>query len=230
MMNPYAAIFFDLDGTLLDTAPDLHQACNEVLARHKMPLVELAEFKNWIHGGADLMVSKGFNISTQDNDFKEIKLDFVRAYKKQSTQKTLLYPGLENLLAFLSDNSVPWGIVTNKQSELTLPILAHFGLEKKSCCVISGDTLPQCKPDPAPLLYACQLTKCLPEQAIYIGDTEVDIQAAKAAGMMSIAVGYGYHIKENPPLSWKPDYVMDTSEKLATFLSNWRKKSDYAKK
>src|SRR6202041_1896681 len=116
MMNPYAAIFFDLDGTLLDTAPDLHQACNDVLARHKKPLVELAEFKNWIHGGADLMISKSFNISTQGHNFKEIKLDFIRAYKKQSTQKTRLFPALENLLAFLSDCRVPWGIVTNKQS------------------------------------------------------------------------------------------------------------------
>lgn len=230
MMHPYAAIFFDLDGTLLDTAPDLHQACNDVLANHKKPLVELAEFKNWIHGGADLMVTKSFNISTQDPEFKEIKLDFLRAYKKQSTLKTQFYPGLENLLQFLNDNRVPWGIITNKQSELTLPILAHFGLEKKSGCVISGDTLPQCKPDPAPLLYACQLTHCLPEQTIYIGDTEVDIQAAKAAGMMSIAVGYGYHIKENPPLSWKPDYVMDTPENLISFLFDWRKNSDYSKK
>ncbi len=224
-LNLFSAIFFDLDGTLLDTAPDLLNACNNILQLHGKAQVNLEDFRTWIHGGSDLMVSKSFNISIQDDDFKDIKSEFIAAYRNQLTHQTHFFEGIEDSLRVLDEDQVPWGIITNKLSSLTIPIVNYFGLDKRSCCIVSGDTLPQCKPHPAPLLHACNLINCPPGNAIYIGDTEVDIQAAKAAGMMSIAVGYGYHEKDNPPLFWKSDFVLDSSKDLPSFLFSLRRKN-----
>jgi len=213
------AVFFDLDGTLLDTAPDLADACNFVLKKYQKKAVDFSKFRNWVHGGAKLMICQSFQIQPDNSDYETIKLEFLTCYQQILTQKTQLFPGINKVLDYLEANKIPWGVVTNKHQRLTLPLLDHFLLSSRCCCIVSGDTLPQTKPDPAPLLHACQLISVRPDYSLYIGDTLSDIQAAKSAGMRSIAVSYGYHPHLSSIETWPADAWAATTQDLLDLLA-----------
>jgi N-acetyl-D-muramate 6-phosphate phosphatase len=220
------AVFFDLDGTLLDTAPDLAAACNKVLREYQRPEIPFAQFREWVHGGANMMVCQSFGINTTHPDYTDIKTAFLNHYRQQIAMHTQLFAGMNEVLNYLDQEKIPWGVVTNKPQWLTQPLMAHFGLDARSRCIISGDTLSTAKPHPAPLLHACELTQAQPARSVYVGDTLCDIQAAQAAGMRSIGVCYGY----NPPHcnvnEWAADILASTPQHLLTILSDpdmWRK-------
>lgn len=219
------AVFFDLDGTLLDTAPDLADACNQVLGEFHRPPVPLTEFRHWVHGGAKLMICASFKMDDQHPDFATIKSAFIRNYQQNLTRKTQLFTGIEQVLTYLEHSQIPWGVVTNKLAALAEPLLAHFGLAQRCCCLISGDTVANTKPHPAQLLHACQVVHTQPEHCLYVGDTLGDIQAAQAAGMHSIAVGYGYRPKNSKMDEWQADAIAATPEELLATLQTqtWRK-------
>ena len=214
------AVFFDLDGTVLDTAPDLAAACNEILCEYQRPTIPLAEFREWVHGGAVMMVCGSFRINTAHPDFAAIKKAFLNRYEQQLTRQTQLFDGIDNVLRYLEQEKIPWGIVTNKPEFLTRPLMKHFGLSSRSCCSISGDTLATPKPHPAPLLHACQLIHVTPSHCVYVGDTMDDIQAARAAGMLSIAAKYGYNPSHCDINAWPADYFAATPGHLLSILSN----------
>lgn len=216
--RPIKAVFFDLDGTLLDTAPDLADACNALLAEYQRPPIPLTEFREWIHGGAMRMVCESFQIRTEHPDYPTIKAALLQNYQKRLTQKTRLFPGIKQVLRYLETAQIPWGIVTNKHAYLTQPLLNHFELTERCCCIISGDTLPTAKPHPAPLLHACELMHILPQDSVYVGDTLGDIQAAQAAHMRSIAVSYGYRPTGSKIEEWGADaYVASPDALLSVF-------------
>ena len=123
-------VFFDLDGTLLDTAPDLLNACNYVLAVHQHPQVSISEFCRWVHGGIAMMIGESFKIRPQHAEFPALKAAFLDYYQQHSIEQTQLFPGIADLLRYLQQNQIPWGIVTNKISTLTHPILEHFRLKE----------------------------------------------------------------------------------------------------
>lgn len=214
------AVFFDLDGTLLDTAPDLWAACNLILKQYHHPLVPIEKFRQWIHGGAVKMITESFQISAQDTDFQEIKTLFLEQYDRIKTNQTHFFPGIEQVLTDLEQKKIPWGVITNKFSWLTEPLLAHFGLTSRMCCTISADNVKHAKPNPEPLLMACQIAHCKPEHAIYIGDTWDDIRAAHAAGMKAIAVTYGYHSHDNEPVEWQAEALASTPLEIIPILQN----------
>ncbi|MBS0350375.1 MAG: HAD-IA family hydrolase [Proteobacteria bacterium] len=189
------AVFFDLDGTLLDTAPDLHAACNEILRRYHKPLVPFKDFRQWVHGGSLMMIGNSFRIDQNHALFSEIKEQFLTQYQKNINHQTQLFTGIEQVLTYLESKKIPWGIITNKLTYLTEPLLDFFNLKSRCCCLVCGDTLPKIKPDPAPLLHACQLTQVKPELCVYVGDSSSDIQAANSANMLSIAAHYGYWVQ-----------------------------------
>jgi N-acetyl-D-muramate 6-phosphate phosphatase len=216
------AVFFDLDGTLLDTGPDLADACNQVLYEYQRPPVDYAQFRHWIHGGAAMIIRHSFQIEANHPDFSAVRTAFLRHYRRGFLQKTQQYAGIDEVLAYLEQHKIPWGIVTNKLSEFAQPLAARFGWEQRYCCLISGDTLATPKPHPAPLLYACQLAKAEPCRSIYVGDSATDIEAAHAAQMMSIAVSYGYPPENSDLAHWQADAIAPTPVDLQSLLQNWQ--------
>jgi 2-phosphoglycolate phosphatase len=219
------AVFFDLDGTLLDTAPDLVAACNQVLQEYQKPPISLNEFKYYIHGGAMMMICESFGVSPHHPDYPKIKSQFLKHYQSQIIQNTCLYPGIENTLQLLEKQRIPWGVITNKLEYLTKPIMDHFGFSQRCCCIICGDTLPTPKPHPAPLLHACQLIKVQPQNSVFVGDSLIDMQAATAAGMTSVAAAYGYLPKDSQLSSWPCDVSVHTPYDLVCLFEKWLRPS-----
>lgn len=220
MASHIDAVFFDLDGTLLDTAPDIATALNRLLARYEKPPVDFETFRYQVHGGAATMLNFAFQVETDDPRFDTLKTEFIALYQENMTAKTVFFEGIEATLNALDAQNTAWGIITNKPSFLTDPLLEHFDLHQRTRCAVSGDTLPVCKPYPDPLLFACQLTEIDPTRAVYVGDTEGDVIAAKAAGMKSMAVTYGYHQADADPRDWKADVVIDSAQDMVNWL-NW---------
>jgi len=214
----YDTVLFDLDGTLLDTAPDLAYAMNTVLDEHGHPPVRYPLFRSHVAGGSNAMIRHSFAIADNHPDFSSLKQKFLLAYEANLVKNTSPFPGIEALLEQLDINYVRWGIVTNKPGFLTAPLLNHFSITARCCCIVSGDTLPTRKPDPEPLLYACQISDCSPERTLYIGDTQGDIIAAHAAGMDSVAVTYGYHPKNSHPNTWRANAVVESAADILTYL------------
>ena len=208
MKNNHDAIFFDLDGTLLDTAPDLYTAMLATLKELGKELVRFEAFRPHIHTGTASMLKGSLNIDESDPIFSTARETFLRHYQALLHKETDYFPGMLAVLEQLDQKNIPWGIVTNKPAYLTKPLIDSLELTHRCRCIVSGDTLPSKKPDPAPLLYACELTKVNPKNSIYVGDTESDVQAAKAAGMIAIAVLYGYHNPKSCPETWQADYLV----------------------
>ena len=212
------AVFFDLDGTLLDTAQDFAYSINLLLQDAKKPLVDFNLFRQEVYGESNRMISFAFNLPEKHPDFEMIRKNFLAIYHQNCTKKTVYFPGMELLIDSLDAKKIPWGIITNKPSWLTTPIVNHFELNKRAVCIISGDTLTKCKPDPLPLLHACEKARVSPAQAIYIGDSETDIIAAKNAGMKSIAVTYGYHPPHADFKSWNADMLAQSVDEISSWL------------
>lgn len=214
------AIFFDLDGTLLDTARDFAYAINLLLQREKKPALNFDLFRDVVHGESKRMIAFAFNMSESNPEFEKIRQDFLQTYYQNCTQHTVLFPGMELLLDSLDAKKIPWGIVTSKPTWLTEPILKHFELDKRAACIVMGDTISKIKPDPAPLFYACERTIIAPENAIYVGDLETDIIAAKAAGMKSIGVTYGYHPPKTDFSKWNADFIAHSPTEISEWIKD----------
>jgi len=209
MTNSLEALFFDLDGTLLHTAPDLIHALNQVLHLHHRAPIPLHASRDLDYTGSESLLTSSLGMDKDHPEFAPIKEKFIQIYEQHSTERTDFFPGMSELLAHLDENAITWGVITNKPEFLTLPLMQHFNLHERSHCIIAGDTLAKRKPHPDQLLHACEITHVLPEQAWYVGDAHTDVTAAKAAGMTSIAVTYGYHDKKHPPKEWDADFIVN---------------------
>lgn len=212
------AVFFDLDGTLLDTAADLAGAINLVLAKHGHPPVSFSQFRYQVHGGSEKMLCHGFGITPDDSIFSLLKLEFFNAYRGSDYPETQLFPGMDRVLQTIREANGVWGIITNKPFWLAQPLIARFRELDDAQCFLAGDSLAKRKPDPAPLLRACELVGCDPTKSIYIGDTKHDIVAAQAAKMKSIAVRYGYHREGVDLDTWQADFIVDSAEEIINCL------------
>lgn len=210
------ALFFDLDGTLLDTARDFAYAINLMLAKRNKPAINFNLFRKQVYGESKKMVSFAFNMNEHHPDFETIRQEFLHTYHQNCAAKTVLFPGVELLLDKMDAKKMPWGIVTSKPTWLAQPVLEHFGLDKRAACIVMGDTLSTIKPDPAPLLYACERASVSPSDSLYVGDLETDIIAAKAAGMKSIGVTYGYHPPHTDFSQWHADWIVDDPMEILT--------------
>lgn len=212
------ALFFDLDGTLLDTARDFAYAINLLLARDKKPPLNFDLFRKEVYGESRRMISFAYNIEETHPEFETIRQDFLHAYHQNCTENTVLFPGMAVLLNALDANQIPWGIITNKPTWLAEPIIKHFEFDKRAASIVMGDTLSKVKPDPAPLLFACEKAFVLPENAIYVGDLQTDIIAAKAAGMKSVGVTYGYHPPQTDFTSWNADFIAHSPDQIIGWM------------
>jgi len=208
------AVLLDLDGTLVDTAPDLVAVLNTMLASHNRPPLPFAIARNEVSNGTLGLIRAGFPAQASAADLDRLRLEFLDIYLRAVCINSRIFSGLDDILEQLEYMSCPWGIVTNKPHAMTEPLLAKLGLTSRASCVISGDRLPERKPHPAPLRLAATELGLEPDRCIYVGDAPRDIDAGRAAGMATIAAAYGYIRQPDDPYSWGADLVIHHPSKL----------------
>ncbi|MBL1140571.1 MAG: HAD-IA family hydrolase [Proteobacteria bacterium] len=212
------SILFDLDGTLADTAPDLAVALNAIRLKHGMEELSLDVISPTVSLGGNAMIKLAFNLEEGDIGFEEIREQFLNYYLDHIAEETRLYNGIKDLLASLENENKTWGIVTNKSTWLTTPLLEALSLDRRAACVVCGDTLEQRKPHPAPVLHACELIKAKPESTIYIGDAQRDIEAGNRAGTKTMIALYGYIEENEDPKSWDADAMVSSVQEINDML------------
>jgi len=211
------AVLFDLDGTLLDTAPDMCGAINRLRAQEGLEPLDYQSLRLHVSHGAARLVAVGFGCDSGAR-FESLRRRFLDLYRERLCESTRLFDGLDEVLRTLEWLGMPWGVVTNKPGWLTNPLMDRLGLGSRAACVISGDTLPERKPHPRPLLHAADLIGIPPAACAYIGDAERDIQAGRAAGMRTVVAGFGYIAEDEDPLAWSADLVVARPRDLVTIL------------
>jgi 2-phosphoglycolate phosphatase len=201
------AVLFDFDGTLADTAADLGAAVNRLRAERGLPAMSVVEVRPYASSGARGLLRVGLGLNPGDQAYEDMREAFLAHYGAHLCVDTKLFPGISELIGALCARRLAWGIVTNKATRFTAPLVCALGIAPD--CVVCGDTTPHSKPHPAPLLHAASALALTPEHCCYVGDDLRDVQAARAAGMRSIAVEYGYHGVDNGgPRSWGADAVI----------------------
>ena len=203
-------VLFDLDGTLADTAIDLANALNAIRVLHNMSALPLKTIRPTVSLGGNAMIKLAFGLEENDVGFTEIRDQFLNHYRENIAAETVLFSGMEQVLNSLEENNIKWGIVTNKTSWLTEPLLKALSLDERCACVVSGDTTKERKPHPAPIIYACDLMKSEPGSTVYIGDAQRDIEAGRRAGTKTLIALYGYIDEDENPESWQADGMVTT--------------------
>lgn len=211
-------VLFDLDGTLIDTAPDMGRALNELLVAEGRPALEPERIRPHVSHGAAGLLHIAFGPDVAEDENARLHRSFLARYADDVARHSRPFPGVDSLLAEIERCGMRWGVVTNKPGWLTRPLLAALGLADRAACVVSGDTLTRRKPDPAPLHHACTLAATSPANAVYIGDAERDIQAGRAAGMATCVALFGYIAPHDRPESWGADALLETPEDLWLYV------------
>jgi phosphoglycolate phosphatase len=218
LASPYKGVFFDLDGTLADTAPDLVAAANQLLIARNLPPMKYEVLRPRASAGARGLIAGAFGIDTEHPNFIPLRDEFFANYEKDLLVNSVLFEGVEDLLNKLDSASLPWGIVTNKHERFTNPLTELMGLRQRAISTVSGDTTPYAKPHPEPILHAARVANIDPSNSIYVGDDIRDIVAGKAAGMKTIAAAYGYCGCEEPPEAWGADYLVHHPRELLEII------------
>lgn len=203
--NSLRTVLFDLDGTLADTAPDLAFALNAVLQEQDRAPLPFETIRPVVSHGGTALIRLGFEIEPGTAAFESLRLRLLDIYRDHLAQHTRLFPGIEELLGAIEQRGMNWGVVTNKPAWLTDPLLEQIGLSERAACVVSGDTVAERKPHPAPMLHACQLAGSEAHQCLYIGDAARDIEAGRRAGMKTLVALFGYIGEDEQPDSWGAD-------------------------
>ena len=213
-------ILFDLDGTLLDTAPDLADALNSLLQENRCEPLPYEYIRPVVSHGGMALIKLGFNIDSSDATFEPLRQRLLDIYRENISRHTQPFPGINELLDNIEQRGLNWGIVTNKPGWLTEPLLKDLGLFDRAACVVSGDTLDERKPHPAPMLHACELANSRPEQCVYIGDAQRDIEAGNNAGMQTLVALFGYIQKGDDPYSWNANSLIEQPADLLVWMDN----------
>ena len=211
------AVFFDLDGTLVDTAPDMVATLQELQREHGIREISYEHGRVNVSNGAAGLLRAGFPEWDEDRRQQLVPM-YIERYKPRVAQDTRVFAGLSDLLDELDEQGCPWGVVTNKPAHLTEPLMQSLALAHRSAATVSGDTLEERKPHPAPLLHACELANVDPATTLYVGDAQRDIEAGNAAGMITIAATYGYIVSDDDPLQWEADLIAADTTDLAQII------------
>ena len=208
------AVLFDLDGTLVDSAPDLAAAINKVRSDRQLPLTPYALLRPVASAGAQGLIRVAFGMESDHEDYPDLVEAFLQNYAAAIAVRTTLFDGIPEILDLLRAKGIPWGVVTNKRHYLTVPLLEEIGLHD-AACVISGDTTAHPKPHPEPILEAARRAGVEPHECWYIGDDVRDVLAGNAAGSVTIAVNWGYG---EDTASWGADLIVDTPWQILEML------------
>ncbi|MDD0838683.1 HAD-IA family hydrolase [Curvibacter sp. HBC61] len=200
--NHVRAVLFDLDGTLVDSAPDLGAAADKMRLDRGLPSLPYERYRPMAGAGARGMLGEAFGITPEHQDFAALREEFFQNYEARLTALTTVFDGVPELIAALVARQLPWGVVTNKSARFTLPLTQAMPLFQTAAAVVSGDTTPFAKPHPEPLFEAARRLGVAPEHCLYVGDDERDIVAGLAAGMGTVAACYGYLGQRTDTQAW----------------------------
>ena len=212
------AVFFDLDGTLADTAHDLAAPVNAMRTERGLAPLPIDALRPFASMGARGLLGAGLDVGPQAPEFEDLKADFLARYERDICVHTRVFDGMHDVLERLERDGIVWGVVSNKVERYVRPILEALGLLRRSATAIGGDTTAHPKPHPEPLLHAARLACVQPERCVYVGDDRRDVEAGRAAGMLTVAAAYGYCGDATPPHEWQADFLIDTPAQLLALL------------
>lgn len=212
------AVFFDLDGTLVDTAPDFYVVLNQLLRDHGRPAVSYQAVRATVSNGGRALTELGFGLAPGDAGFDDRLNELLEAYGERLAVDTCLFEGMAESLTWLEEQGLPWGVITNKPERFTRPVLAGLGLLDRCATVICPDQVRERKPDPEGLLMAASACGVNPTHCVYVGDHLRDIQAGLSAKMVTVTAGFGYIDADDNPRAWPADYYLERGEQLLPLL------------
>lgn len=202
------AVFFDLDGTLADTARDLAEPIQAMRAERGLAPLPLEVLRSQASMGARGLIQRGLGVASDDPAFPALREEFLARYEQAMLVHTCLFAGMDTVLDALDDAGIRWGVISNKVERYVRPIVEGLGLGARSVCAIGGDTTPFAKPHPEPLLHGARLASVDPARSVYVGDDLRDIQAGRAAAMRTVAAAYGFCGESTPPADWGADHLI----------------------
>ncbi len=214
MAKPIRAVMFDLDGTLLDTAPDFVVVVNQLLSEENKPALAEDTIRAGVSNGSKALIKLAFGLEESHEQFERLRQRLLELYLAHVAVYTKPFPGISALLDKLADNNIAWGIATNKPATYTLPLMAALNIQPPPVSVICPDHVSRSKPDPESLFLAGKQLNCLPEEIIYIGDHKRDIDCGKGAGSITIAAAYGYVDEGDDPANWNADYCVNHANEI----------------
>ncbi len=217
MTASYNAVLFDLDGTLIDTAPDMVAVLQDLQRDEGVEPVDYETGRSHVSNGSLGLLRLGFGELEQKRE-RELQLEYLGRYSQHLAIGSRVFDGVDMLLDMLDSARRKWGVVTNKPGYLTEPLMRALDLARRSAATVSGDTLPVRKPDPAPLLHACEIAGITPAETVYVGDAARDIEAGRRAGMLTVGAAYGYVTAEDDPVRWEADELVSTTAELSQII------------
>ena len=218
MKRAVKAVLFDLDGTLIDSAPDLAGAANDMRRHRGLPELPYASFRPMVGSGARGMIGAGFGVAPGHSDFAALRDEFLNRYEQRMTRLTHVFADVLPVLSALEAAAIPWGIVTNKATRFASPLVQALNLQQHAAVLIAGDTTAHSKPHPEPLLEAARRIQVVPQDCAYVGDDLRDVQAGHAAGMLTVAVRWGYLGFGEPIEAWGAHHIAATPADILTLL------------
>lgn len=217
-MATIRTVLFDLDGTLADTAPDLAFALNSVLQEQGKAMLSFDTIRPHVSHGGPALIKLGFGLSPDETGFAPLRERMLEIYLANLTRETRLFPGMAQLLDWLESRGMAWGVVTNKPGWLTHPLMEQLNLAHRAVSIVAGDTVPNRKPHPEPMLLACEHSGCSSAECLYVGDAERDIEAGRNAGMHTLVAAYGYLGPQDHPETWGADAIIDSPQGIIDWL------------
>lgn len=214
MKKSIRAVIFDLDGTLLDTAPDFVVVVNKLLHQYQRPALDAELIRTQVSNGAKALVKLAFALEENDPEFEIRREALLDLYLKHIADYTRPFAGIESLINRLAQHQIVWGVATNKPARYTNPLMQALNMQPAPFSVICPDHVSRAKPDPESLLLASQQLNCSPDEIIYVGDHLRDIECGKRAGSITIAAAYGYIDENDSPESWNADYIVHSADEI----------------
>ena len=212
------AVLFDMDGTLLDSAPDFIAVCQAMRVERGLAMVDDQLIREQISGGARAMVASAFSMAPEADGFEDLRLEFLQRYQQHCAVLTRPFAGIEPLLADIEHAKLIWGVATNKPLRFAEPIMQQLGLAQRSAVLVCPDHVSRSKPDPEMILLACAKIGIAPNATLFVGDDARDIEAGRAAGCKTVAVTWGYIHPEDNPNHWGADAIIEHPAELRTLL------------
>lgn len=214
-----SCVLFDLDGTLIDTAPDLVSCLNKALIKHGFATMSADKIKPFISFGAVAMVNESLRQSTTEAIKAKVVTTMLNLYQNNIAEHSVFFDGILDTLDTIETQGLKWGVVTNKRECFTNPLMAALNLTNRAACIISGDTTANPKPHIDPMLAACRLADVIPQECVYIGDAIHDIKAGKSAQMKTLAALYGYINSNDFPETWGADGLIQSPQQLTNWIN-----------
>lgn len=221
MAKPIRAVMFDLDGTLLDTAPDFVVVLNQLLAEQERPALAAETIRAGVSNGSKALIKLAFAMDEDNEQFEPLRQRLLELYLQNNSAHTRPFPGINALIEQLAAHNIAWGIATNKPALYTLPLMIEMNMQPPPASVICPDHVGLPKPDPESLFLASSQLGCTPEQIVFVGDHKRDIDCGKGAGSITIAVAYGYLDEGDDPASWNADYCVNHADEIWPIIEKY---------